>query len=244
MVNKYYCQRILCGNEIPKPQTCCNGFECGCMGQPVEPPFCSNECYEKYMRRGKLIKIHEGQTKLKIISEFKLQSVSFIEGGISTQGKVVNSKTIELIEKTIENPINEIEASNSPLGLAQIRDSFKEKGDKAIEKILDNGIDVYLSDNSTKEIGLSPGCFLFSRSYSISIEDRYRVYLANGATTTNVDLALEEALSVVMADLDNRYARSKWGELKIELNSSRYLKYWYEYFRIRRAIQKFGEEKT
>lgn len=29
------------------PKMCCDGFECGCMGQPTEPPVCSKECYDK-----------------------------------------------------------------------------------------------------------------------------------------------------------------------------------------------------
>lgn len=29
------------------PQYCCNSSMCGCMGQPVEPVVCSEECYNK-----------------------------------------------------------------------------------------------------------------------------------------------------------------------------------------------------
>lgn len=57
---KYYCQRPGCQNEIAKPQTCCNGFDCGCMGQPIEPPFCSNECYDKYMSASKVAHAADG----------------------------------------------------------------------------------------------------------------------------------------------------------------------------------------
>ena len=28
-------------------QICCNGFECGCMGLPVEPCVCSMTCWEE-----------------------------------------------------------------------------------------------------------------------------------------------------------------------------------------------------
>lgn len=42
---KYYCEGQGCKNEIPKPVICCNAFDCPCMGMPVEPPFCSEECY-------------------------------------------------------------------------------------------------------------------------------------------------------------------------------------------------------
>jgi hypothetical protein len=41
-----YCE--ICGTEI-KVQMCCSGRECGCMGLPVEPPVCSDECYDKLM---------------------------------------------------------------------------------------------------------------------------------------------------------------------------------------------------
>lgn len=37
-----------CGKEI-EITMCCSGYECGCMGLPTEPPFCSEECYEKYL---------------------------------------------------------------------------------------------------------------------------------------------------------------------------------------------------
>jgi len=37
----------ICNHEI-EIQMCCSGYQCGCMGQPVEPPVCSEECYYKY----------------------------------------------------------------------------------------------------------------------------------------------------------------------------------------------------
>jgi hypothetical protein len=39
---------IICGKPVPDytPKFCCNGRECGCMGQPVEPCVCSKECGE------------------------------------------------------------------------------------------------------------------------------------------------------------------------------------------------------
>lgn len=42
----YFCW--CCKKKMPdwKPQYCCNGRECGCMGQPIEPPLCSAECWE------------------------------------------------------------------------------------------------------------------------------------------------------------------------------------------------------
>lgn len=52
---KYYCE--MCDNEIPKPQMCCSGHECGCMGLPIEPPVCSEKCYkaliDKYSKLSK-----------------------------------------------------------------------------------------------------------------------------------------------------------------------------------------------
>lgn len=51
---KGYCE--ICSTEI-EVQICCNSFDCGCMGLPVNPPVCSNECYDKLM-----YKIHEERT--------------------------------------------------------------------------------------------------------------------------------------------------------------------------------------
>lgn len=47
-MEKHYC--FECGvNEIPEPVTCCSGHECGCMGQPTEPPYCQ-ECWNKLLK--------------------------------------------------------------------------------------------------------------------------------------------------------------------------------------------------
>ncbi|MBF7090472.1 ASCH domain-containing protein [Flavobacterium sp. ALJ2] len=40
------CNKEFFGHD---PQYCCNGQECGCIGQPIEPLVCSNECYDKLM---------------------------------------------------------------------------------------------------------------------------------------------------------------------------------------------------
>ncbi len=37
---KYYCEYPGCLEEIPKPIKCCNSYDCGCMGLPIDPPFC------------------------------------------------------------------------------------------------------------------------------------------------------------------------------------------------------------
>jgi hypothetical protein len=42
---KHYC--MVCEKELDYiPQMCCNAFDCGCQGKPVEPPVCSQECYD------------------------------------------------------------------------------------------------------------------------------------------------------------------------------------------------------
>ncbi len=37
---------LICGRPVPDyvPEYCCNGFECGCHGQPSEPCVCSPAC--------------------------------------------------------------------------------------------------------------------------------------------------------------------------------------------------------
>ena len=34
--------------EDYKPQMCCNGRECGCLGLPTNPQFCSGKCFDKH----------------------------------------------------------------------------------------------------------------------------------------------------------------------------------------------------
>jgi hypothetical protein len=40
-----------CGKVAPEdyepPPMCCSGYECGCMGLPIEPYICSKECWNK-----------------------------------------------------------------------------------------------------------------------------------------------------------------------------------------------------
>lgn len=38
-----YC--LICGKEI-EVRACCSGRDCGCMGQPIDPPVCNSECYD------------------------------------------------------------------------------------------------------------------------------------------------------------------------------------------------------
>lgn len=35
--------------EIPEPELCCSGHMCGCMGLPIDPPYC-DECREKLIK--------------------------------------------------------------------------------------------------------------------------------------------------------------------------------------------------
>lgn len=39
----------VCGKPVPDyvPKFCCNAFDCGCGGKPVEPCICSEECWER-----------------------------------------------------------------------------------------------------------------------------------------------------------------------------------------------------
>lgn len=36
----------ICGKPVPdyEPEYCCSGWQCGCMGVPIEPCVCSVEC--------------------------------------------------------------------------------------------------------------------------------------------------------------------------------------------------------
>lgn len=39
---------MVCGKEFigEEPKMCCSGRECGCMGLPIDPIVCSEECYD------------------------------------------------------------------------------------------------------------------------------------------------------------------------------------------------------
>lgn len=41
------CDKFVEGFEY---KICCSGFECSCMGKPVEPCICSEECWDKMMK--------------------------------------------------------------------------------------------------------------------------------------------------------------------------------------------------
>ena len=42
----------ICGKEI-EITMCCSGRDCGCLGLPIDPPVCSEKCYEKYEEKRK-----------------------------------------------------------------------------------------------------------------------------------------------------------------------------------------------
>jgi hypothetical protein len=43
------CYCMICGKEFlgEEPKMCCSGRDCGCMGLPIEPVVCSENCYNK-----------------------------------------------------------------------------------------------------------------------------------------------------------------------------------------------------
>lgn len=41
------CGKFMEGYEY---EMCCNGFECECMGRPVEPCICSNKCWDQFTK--------------------------------------------------------------------------------------------------------------------------------------------------------------------------------------------------
>jgi hypothetical protein len=45
--NVVRCFCMVCGNEFQgeEPKMCCSGRDCGCMGMPIDPVVCSDECY-------------------------------------------------------------------------------------------------------------------------------------------------------------------------------------------------------
>jgi len=42
-----------CGETFtgPEPLMCCDGNQCGCMGLPIDPVVCSEECYDNLMSK-------------------------------------------------------------------------------------------------------------------------------------------------------------------------------------------------
>jgi len=50
MIEELTCE--VCGKTYKgeAPDQCCNGGECGCMGRPVDPMVCSEDCYNVLMQ--------------------------------------------------------------------------------------------------------------------------------------------------------------------------------------------------
>ena len=46
LTRKIMYECLICCKPVPdyEPSFCCNGRECGCMGQPTEPCVCSDAC--------------------------------------------------------------------------------------------------------------------------------------------------------------------------------------------------------
>jgi len=46
---------MLCEKEFEgeEPKMCCSGRECGCLGMPIDPIVCSDECYLKLINKNK-----------------------------------------------------------------------------------------------------------------------------------------------------------------------------------------------
>lgn len=43
---------VVCGKDI-EVTICCSGRDCGCMGMPIDPPVCSDKCYDELMNNYK-----------------------------------------------------------------------------------------------------------------------------------------------------------------------------------------------
>jgi len=43
------CICMVCSKEFEgeEPKMCCSGYMCGCMGLPIDPIVCSEECYNR-----------------------------------------------------------------------------------------------------------------------------------------------------------------------------------------------------
>lgn len=47
------CNCMVCGKKFKgqEPTMCCSGFECGCMGMPIEPIMCSKKCWDSAINK-------------------------------------------------------------------------------------------------------------------------------------------------------------------------------------------------
>jgi hypothetical protein len=50
-----YTTCIICGTRMGdyRPEYCCNGIDCACRGLPIEPPVCSEECWQQFNKEEK-----------------------------------------------------------------------------------------------------------------------------------------------------------------------------------------------
>lgn len=53
---KTICNGLNCNVEI-EVNICCNAFDCGCQGLPTEPPFCSEKCFDEWMKNNNQPKV-------------------------------------------------------------------------------------------------------------------------------------------------------------------------------------------
>ena len=62
---------LICDKPVPdyKPEMCCNGRDCGCMGQPINPCLCSNKCADALFNH--IGHSYEERRKLAGIEKFK-----------------------------------------------------------------------------------------------------------------------------------------------------------------------------
>ena len=46
-------QCVVCGVHYTgqEPRRCCDGFQCGCNGQPIDPEVCSETCYDRLINK-------------------------------------------------------------------------------------------------------------------------------------------------------------------------------------------------
>lgn len=45
-----------CEIKIPEEQYCCNADDCGCKGMPIDAPFCSDPCSDKWAEEQRKLK--------------------------------------------------------------------------------------------------------------------------------------------------------------------------------------------
>ena len=100
---KGYCET--CKTEI-EIIICCNSFDCGCMGLPVEPPFCSDNCYNEF------IKINENMENNKLQKEKQLE-----ESGNSNKDKFKKVKDDELNKPSKQQLKNHINNGKDTFGV-------------------------------------------------------------------------------------------------------------------------------